>query len=72
MIADPGYDGKKLYDLSMAKGFQLVCPVKRYKRTKEERLKLVEFMSRLWDRSCIRREIRYRTTDRTHKISISE
>jgi len=43
MIADPGYDGKKLYDLSMAKGFQLVCPVKRYKRTKEERLKLVEF-----------------------------
>ena len=43
MIADPGYDGKKLYDLSMTKGFQLVCPVKRYKRTKEERLKLVEF-----------------------------
>ena len=35
MIADPGYDGKKLYDLSMANGFQLVCPVKRYKRTKE-------------------------------------
>ena len=29
--------------ISMAKGFQLVCPVKRYKRTKEERLKLVEF-----------------------------
>ena len=29
--------------ISMAKGFQLVCPVKRYKRTTEERLKLVEF-----------------------------
>ena len=43
MIADPGYDGKKLYDLSLKKGFQLVCPVKRYKRTKEERLKLIEF-----------------------------
>jgi hypothetical protein len=43
MVADPGYDGKKLYDLSMAKGFQLVCPVKRYKRTKKERLKLVDF-----------------------------
>ncbi|MGD9674241.1 MAG: hypothetical protein AB7U98_12275 [Candidatus Nitrosocosmicus sp.] len=24
-IADPGYDGKKVYDLSMVKGFQLVC-----------------------------------------------
>ena len=43
MVADPGYDGKKLYDLSMAKGFQLVCPVKRYKRTSKERLNLVDF-----------------------------
>jgi transposase len=29
MVADPGFSGKKLYDLSMRKGFQLVCPVKR-------------------------------------------
>ncbi len=36
-------NGKKLYDLSIKKGFQSVCPVKRYKKTKEERLKLVEF-----------------------------
>lgn len=43
VVADPGYDGKKLYDLSMTKGFQLVCPVRRYKKTKEERLKLVDF-----------------------------
>ena len=43
VVADPGYDGKKLYDLSMTKGYQLVCPVRRYKKTKEERLKLVEF-----------------------------
>lgn len=43
VVADPGYDGKKLYDLSLKKGFQLVCPVKRYKRTSEERLKLVDF-----------------------------
>jgi Transposase DDE domain len=43
VVADPGYDGKKLYDLSMAKGFQLVCPIKRYKKTKEERLKLADF-----------------------------
>ena len=43
VVADPGYDGKKLYDLSIKKGFQLVCPVKRYKKTSEERLKLVDF-----------------------------
>ncbi len=41
--ADPGYDGKKLYDLSLKMGFQLVCPVQRYKNTPEERLKLVDF-----------------------------
>lgn len=43
VVADPGYDGKKLYDLSMVKGFQLVCPVRRYKNTSEKRRKLVEF-----------------------------
>jgi hypothetical protein len=43
VVADPGYDGKKMYDLSIKKGFQLVCPVKRYKRTSEERLNLVDF-----------------------------
>ena len=43
MVADPGFSGKKLYDLSLKKGFQLVCPVKRYKNTPVERLKLVEF-----------------------------
>ncbi|MDN5847311.1 MAG: transposase [Candidatus Nitrosocosmicus sp.] len=43
MVADSGYDDKKLYDLSMAKGFQLVCPVRKYKNTSEERLKLVDF-----------------------------
>jgi hypothetical protein len=42
-VADPSYDDQKLYDLSMAKGFQLVCRVKRYKNTQEERLKLVDF-----------------------------
>ena len=29
--------------MSLKKGFQLVCPVKRYKNTPVERLKLVEF-----------------------------
>lgn len=43
MVADPGYDDQKLYDLSMKKGFQLVCPVQRYRKTPEERLKLVDF-----------------------------
>ena len=43
MVADPGYDDKSLYDLSMNMGFQLVCPVKRHKNTPEERLKLVDF-----------------------------
>ncbi|MDF0682270.1 MAG: transposase [Candidatus Nitrosocosmicus sp.] len=43
MVADPGYDGKKLYDMSIKRGFQLVCPVKGYKRTSKERLNLVDF-----------------------------
>ena len=43
MVADLGYDDQQLYDLSMAKGFQLVCPVRRYRKTPEERLKLVDF-----------------------------
>jgi hypothetical protein len=42
-VADPGYDDQKLYDFSMGKGFQLVCPVRRYKNTPEERKKLVDF-----------------------------
>jgi hypothetical protein len=43
MVADPGFSGKKQYNLSLKRGFQLVCPVKRYKNTPVERLKLVEF-----------------------------
>jgi hypothetical protein len=43
MIADPGFSGKKQYDFSLRKQFQLVCPVKRYKNTPIERLKLAEF-----------------------------
>ncbi len=34
MVADPGYNNDwNLYDLSMQMGFQLVCPVRRYKTT---------------------------------------
>jgi hypothetical protein len=43
MVADLGYDGQELYDFSMKKRFQLVFPVRRYRNTPEERLKLVDF-----------------------------
>ena len=43
MVADQGYDDQSLYDSSLKMGFQLVCPVRRYRKTPEERLKLVDF-----------------------------
>ncbi len=43
MVADPGYDDQSLYELSLRIGIQLVCPVRRYRKTPEERLKLVDF-----------------------------
>ena len=43
MSADPGYDDHELYDLSSSMGFQLVCPVQRYKSTPADRMKLIEF-----------------------------
>jgi len=49
MTADPGYDNDhKLYDLSMdlywiCIGFQLICPVHRYRNTPPDRLELVDF-----------------------------
>jgi DDE family transposase len=43
MVADPGYDDHDLYESSLKMGFQLVCPVRRYRNTPEERLKLVDF-----------------------------
>lgn len=43
VVADPGYDDQDLYDFSMNNGFQLVYPIRRYKNTPEERLKLADF-----------------------------
>ena len=43
MSADPGYDDHELYDLSTNMGFQLLCPVQRYKNTSADRIKLIEF-----------------------------
>ena len=30
MIGDSAYDNQKLYDLSINRGFELICPVQRY------------------------------------------
>ena len=43
MTADPGYDDQNLYDLSTDLGFQLICPVSRYRNTPQERIKLIDF-----------------------------
>lgn len=43
MIADLVYDDQSLYDISMTKGIQLVCPTRRYKNTPVERLQIVDF-----------------------------
>jgi hypothetical protein len=40
MVADPGYDAKKLYEYSKGLRIDLVCPVKRYKSTSKKRLEL--------------------------------
>lgn len=43
MVADPGYDDHSLYELSRDMGFQLVCPIRRYRTTSKERLEQVDF-----------------------------
>ena len=44
MVADPGYDAKKLYEYSKKTlRVDLVCPVKRYESTSKKRLELVCF-----------------------------
>ncbi len=44
MVADTGYDDKKLYEYSKkVLGIDLVCPVERYRNTPKKRLELVCF-----------------------------
>ena len=44
IIADPGYDDKKLYEYSKkVLEIDLICPVKRYKSTSKKSLELVCF-----------------------------
>lgn len=44
MAADSGYDAHKLYNLSIDKGFELVCPVSEiYNHTSSDRVQVVNF-----------------------------
>ena len=44
MAADCGYDDHKLYNLSITRGFEMVCPVSEiYNHTSSNRLQLIEF-----------------------------
>ena len=44
MAADSGYDDYKLYNLSIYRGFELVCPVSEiYSHTSSDRVQLIEF-----------------------------
>ncbi|MGI0061450.1 MAG: transposase [Nitrosotalea sp.] len=43
VVADEGYDDHKLYDYSRYRGARLVCPVRRYRHTKGERLEMISF-----------------------------
>ena len=52
IIADPGYDAKKLYDYSKnTLKVDLICPVKRYKSTSKERLEIVCFYESVFGQS---------------------
>lgn len=43
MIGDSGYDDQRLYDLSINRGFELICLVQRYEHTPADRLELIQF-----------------------------
>lgn len=43
VVADMGYDDQKLYDHTRQKGARLVCPIRRYRHTKGERLQMIRF-----------------------------
>ena len=43
VVADMGYDDKKLYDYSRQRKITLVCPIRRYRHTKGERLRMIRF-----------------------------
>jgi hypothetical protein len=57
VVADAVYDDWKLYDFTRHRGARLVCPIRRYRHTKRERLALIRFyrsrkgQSTYWNRS---------------------
>lgn len=66
VAADSIYSGQKLYDYSARKGIVLVCPIKRYRHTKGQRLKRHHlFRSRKGQRIIHKRSAIERTFDRT-------
>ncbi|HEY6534502.1 MAG TPA: transposase [Candidatus Nitrosocosmicus sp.] len=72
MVADPGYDDKKLYEYSKkVLGIDLVCPVERYKSTSKKRLEIVCFYESVLGQATIysQRGISVES-DRTYQISL--
>jgi DDE family transposase len=63
MVADPGYDDQKLYELSRDLGFQLVCPVRRYKNTTKERQELADFYQSTLGSHIFKKRHIHRTVD---------
>ncbi|WP_157926845.1 transposase [Candidatus Nitrosotalea okcheonensis] len=43
IVADKGYDDHELYEYTRQRGARLVCPVRRYRHTRGERLELILF-----------------------------
>lgn len=43
VVADAGYDDRNLYDYTRQKDARLVCPIRRYRHTRGERLQMIRF-----------------------------
>lgn len=46
VVADSGFSSKNLYDLSLKRGFELVCSVKRHKIIPHKQDKLLDFFKK--------------------------
>jgi len=73
MIADAGYDDKKLYEYSRKiLGIDLVCPIERYKSSSKKRIELVCFYESALGQVIykIREKYIYIVVDREHIKSV--
>jgi hypothetical protein len=43
VVADMGYDDHNLYDYTRQRNARLICPIRRYRHTKGERLQMIRF-----------------------------